>query len=94
MADCGNLENCAFFKHYQNDEEKKHSLMGLVKKYCKGDRQDECVRVKVYMELGDQDKVPENMMPSGLPLFGTTNENWTEQVKEIAKTELRARIFC
>jgi len=75
MVECENLTKCEFFKRYQNDEDKKYALMGFVRAYCKGDKQDECVRKKVSKALGGPDKVPTNMMPSGLALFGTTKKD-------------------
>jgi hypothetical protein len=83
MSDCANLEKYAFFKQYQNDDDKKYALMGFVRSYCRGDKQDMCVRKKVSKTLGGPDKVPLNMMPTGLPLFGTTKKDWPEEVKAL-----------
>ena len=83
MSDCANLEKCEFFKQYQNDDDKKYALMGFVRSYCSGDKQDMCVRKKVSKALGGPNKVPLNMMPTGLPLFGTTKKDWSEEVKAL-----------
>ena len=82
MGDCENLEKCEFFKRYQNDEDKKYALMGFVRTYCQGNKQDECVRKKVSKALGP-DKVPVNMMPTGSPLFGTDKKDWPDEVKAL-----------
>lgn len=83
MGDCGNLANCKFFRRYKNYENKKYALMGFVRAYCKGDKQDECLRKKVSKALGGPRSVPSNMMPSGLPVFGTTKEDWSDEVKAL-----------
>ena len=46
MGDCVNLEKCEFFKQYQKDEDKKYALIGFVRSYCRGDKQEQCVRKK------------------------------------------------
>lgn len=83
MGDCVNLEKCEFFKQYQKDEDKKYALMGFVRSYWRGDKQDQCVRKKVSKALGVPQKVPVNMMPTGLPLFGTDKKDWSEEVKAL-----------
>ncbi|MBN1502992.1 hypothetical protein JW930_05600 [Candidatus Woesearchaeota archaeon] len=81
MADCENLATCAFFKEYETDEDKKMALQGFVNMYCKGDKQNECVRKKVSKALGGPQNVPVNMMPNGMPLAGTSNADWSDAVK-------------
>jgi hypothetical protein len=83
MSDCANLSKCAFFKQYENLENKKLALRGFVRTFCKGDKQGECVRKKVSKALGGPDKVPLNMMPNGLPLAGTSKEEWSAEVKAL-----------
>jgi hypothetical protein len=82
MADCENLDVCAFFKAYSNDEQLKLALQGFVSMYCKGDKQGQCVRKKVSKALGGPQYVPVNMMPNGVPLAGTTNADWPQNVKD------------
>lgn len=83
MKHCESLENCALFRKYKSDENKKYALMGFVKAYCKGNMQGECVRKKLSKALGGSDKVPTNMMPSGLPVFGTMKDDWPAEVKAL-----------
>ena len=83
MKYCENLENCALFNKYKSDENKRYALMGFVRVYCKGDKQAECVRKKLSKALGGSDKVPTNMMPSGLPVFGTMKDDWHAEVKAL-----------
>ena len=83
MGDCANLEKYEFFRQYQANEDKKYALMGFVRAYCRGDKQDQCVRKKVSKALGGPQKVPVNMMPTGLPLFGTDKKDWSEEVKAL-----------
>ena len=83
MEYCESLENCAFFRKYNSDENKKFALIGFVRAYCKGDMQAECVRKKLSKALGGSDKIPTNMMPSGLPVFGTMKDDWPAEVKAL-----------
>lgn len=85
MADCENLASCAFFKEYESDEGKKTALQGFVNIYCKGDKQGDCVRKKVSKALGGPEHVPVNMMPNGLPLSGTSDADWPEEVKNAVR---------
>ncbi|MBN1502993.1 hypothetical protein JW930_05605 [Candidatus Woesearchaeota archaeon] len=86
MADCENLATCAFFKEYETDEAKKQALQGFVDMYCKGDKQNECVRKKVSKALGGPQNVPVNMKPDGKPILGTSDSNWPAEVKAIANS--------
>jgi len=83
MKYCESLENCVLFKKYRSDENKKYALIAFIRAYCKGDKQAECVRKKVSKALGGSDKVPVNMMPSGLPVFGTIKDDWPDEVKAL-----------
>ena len=78
MADCPNLEGCAFMKTYESMPEKQLALKGFVRMYCKGERQDACVRKIVKSKLGEGGMVPVNMMPNGFPLPGTHNREWDQ----------------
>jgi len=78
MGDCVNLEKCEFFRQHQNDEDTKYALMRFVRSYCRGDKQYPCVRKKVSNALRGPQKVLVNMMPTGLPLFGTDKKDWSE----------------
>lgn len=62
---------------------KKLALRGFINLCSKGHKQEECDRKKVSKTLGGPDKVPTNMMPNGRPLSGTTNEDWSEEVKSL-----------
>lgn len=46
MTDCPNLATCSFFKKYEQDASMQLALQGFVNKYCKGDKQSQCVRKK------------------------------------------------
>ena len=83
MKFCESLENCSSFRRYRRDENKKYALIAFIKAYCKGEKQAECVRKKVSKAPGGSDKVPTNMMPSGLPVFGTLKDNWPDEVKAL-----------
>ena len=83
---CDKLEACAFFLEYESDSSKKLAPKGFVQKYCKGDNQEQCIRKKVVAALG-RENVPVNMMPNGLPLSGTLDQDWTEDVKKIIVQE-------
>jgi hypothetical protein len=83
MKDCEKLDTCAFFIEFKKDKSMTLALDGLVRIYCKGKKQDSCLRRKVGERLGGQDKVPKNMMPNGSPLGGTDDSTWPEEVKKI-----------
>jgi hypothetical protein len=82
MADCENLAYCSFFKGASKEEKYE----GLIDMYCKGDKQDECVRKRVSKALGGPENVPSNMMPNGSPLLGTDDSTWSEDVTKVLKT--------
>ena len=88
MTDCSNLATCSFFKKYEQDASMQLALQGFVNKYCKGDKQSQCVRKKVSMALGGPDKVPVNMMPNGSALTGTTSDGWSDDVKNVLNEQL------
>jgi len=83
---CDKLETCAFFQAYESDQNKKLALKGFVQKYCKGDQPELCIRKKVAVALGHEN-VPVNMMPNGLALSGTLDQEWTEDVKKVVAQE-------
>ena len=47
MEECANLQKCSFFKEYDKDEQMRKALQGYVNLYCKGMKQEVCVRKKV-----------------------------------------------
>ena len=84
MVDCEKLATCAFFKEYEKDETRRLALKGFANMYCKGDKQDACIRKKVSKRLGGPENVPANMMPNGYPMVGTDRESWPpEAVKNV-----------
>ncbi len=83
MKECANLKNCSFVKEFEKDEKFKKALNGYINNYCKGSLQDVCVRKKVSKTLGDPKSVPVNMKPNGLPVMGTSDKDWPEEVKKI-----------
>jgi len=62
MSDCELLEKCGFFKKYQASKEL--ACKGFISLYCKGPKQNACVRKQYRQEHG----VPpnDNMMPNGM----------------------------
>lgn len=82
MADCDNLERCSFFQELAGVEKYKVPLAGFVRMYCKGSKQNLCVRKVVALSLGHPSRVPWNMLPNGLPLEGTSDSEWHEQVRK------------
>ena len=84
MAECERLTECAFFKEYEKDPQKRLALQGFIKLYCKGEMQGQCIRKKVSGTLGGPENVPVNMMPNGKPLPGTDESFWLTNVKRAA----------
>jgi hypothetical protein len=76
---CEKFGKCVFVRKYENDLEKRFALKGFVRLFCQGEKQCECVRIKIAQRLGG-DKVPGNMMPNGLPLSGTTKDAWSNEI--------------
>lgn len=85
LDECPNLPKCGFFQKYKDDENLKAALQGFMQSYCKGTLQDQCIRKKVSKALGGPDKVPVNMKPDGAPVIGTTDADWSAEVKDIVK---------
>lgn len=83
--DCENLNDCAFFQEYERDDSKKLALAGFIRMYCKGEKQDDCIRKKVSKALGGKEKVPANMMPTGTPMTGSNTSDWAQEVKDLLK---------
>jgi hypothetical protein len=79
MTDCENLSKCVFIKQVENNGSKL-MCQGLVKRYCKGEEQNACVRKRTSRLLGGPEKVPMNMAPNGLPLVGTNRDNWPKEI--------------
>jgi hypothetical protein len=82
MVDCENLAYCSFFKGASKEEKYK----GLIVTYCRGDKQDECMRKRVSKALGGPENVPSNMMPNGSPLLGSDGLTWSDDVTKVLKT--------
>jgi hypothetical protein len=76
---CKYLETCEFFKKFESNSSRRYALSGFVNIYCKGDKREECVRMRVSKLLG-MDKVPVNMMPNGYPISGTDKSEWSLEV--------------
>ena len=81
MANCAQLAGCPFTKAIEDDEKLKLAMNGFIKMYCQGAKQGECKRKLVGKSLGGQSKVPMNLMPGGLPLPNTANDDWPVEVK-------------
>ncbi len=61
MARCELLDNCGFFKAYQ--ESKNLACKGFMSEYCMGDKMDQCRRKEYKMTHGIAP--PDNMLPTG-----------------------------
>lgn len=82
MTDCENLAYCPFFK----DASKEEKYKGFIDMFCKGDKQDKCIRKKVAKALGGPENVPANMIPNGSPLLGTDDSTWSDDVINVLRT--------
>ncbi len=83
MQECERLAGCAFLKESQKDAGLELACKGMVRKYCTGDKQDQCMRKKAGKALGGPTKVPVNLMPNGLKIPGTDNSDWTDEVRAV-----------
>ncbi len=79
MSECVNLAACPFVK-YCNEHDAETSVKGFITMYCKGDRKDSCIRLKLCTQFSKA-VVPKTMMPNGLPLPGTNKDDWSEEAK-------------
>ena len=84
VVDCENLTKCKFFSFISTTPQGQSAAPGFVAKYCKGTHANSCVRRKISKALGGPQNVPDNMLPNGFPLTGTTNAKWSAAVKTLA----------
>jgi len=61
VSTCELLSNCKFLEKYKATM--AMACQGFVKKYCQGDKLDECKRLDHYKQHGEQ--AVEDMLPSG-----------------------------
>jgi hypothetical protein len=78
IADCERLEKCPFFNYSDESPDVAAAKRGLSRQYCQGKKRKHCVRLAIFGEF-PQD-VPQNMMPNGLPMPGTSDEGWNPEV--------------
>lgn len=88
MRECTNLESCSFFDLYQKDEDKKIALKGFVIRYCKGNRQDQCIRRQLIEKLGEIINIPPNMLPNGHPAPGADKSSWSNKIKNFREDNI------
>ena len=86
-GDCANMKQCTFFQMYAREEKYRAAVSGFIRMYCRGQKQDVCVRKRVGAQVGGPQRVPANMLPTGLPLFGTTSGDWPDEVKRASRKE-------
>lgn len=80
--ECKNFAACSFVgccKEYH----KETSVEGFVNIYCRGNRMNDCVRLKISSKYG-KENVPKNMMPNGYPLPGTKKDDWSDVAKNFS----------
>jgi hypothetical protein len=77
--ECERLVACPFFKVDESDPTLASAKRGLAAMYCRGDKMEKCVRLAISHEFGGP-LVPQNMMPNGMPLPGTTEAKWDTKV--------------
>jgi hypothetical protein len=81
MGDCSSLVRCTFFSIKAKDKTQALALAGFMSVYCRGPKQDQCLRRFVGRTLGGPDNIPMNMLPNGLPLSGISDSDWPSDVK-------------
>lgn len=85
MSECPFLNTCKWLKKYSSGGGAR--INHFIKNYCKGDYLRKCARKKVAEKLGGREFVPDNMQPDGNPVKGTDDREWSEEVKEIIRTD-------
>ena len=88
-TDCEDLTKCGFLKMIPFNREIELAQHGFIRLYCRGGMKERCVRRIVARSLGDPTRVPENMMPNGLPISGTDSSSWSSEVKILAARRFR-----
>ena len=58
MTDCEKMSSCEFMMIYGKEENRKVALAGFVMSYCKGEKQNICIRKIVCKEMGGPEHVP------------------------------------
>ncbi len=93
MTDCENLTGCAFFNEFKqrscDPDFADLAIRGLVRLYCKGYKQDRCIRKILSKKLGSN-RVPMNLMPCGVALSNTTDDSWSPEVVSIINEAKKA----
>lgn len=51
----------------------------FIDKYCHGCKKNQCIRKKL-LEIFHERKIPDNMMPNGEPIPGTSRNNWDNEI--------------
>ncbi len=77
---CPSLDVCGFLNNNAVKDGNSIVAKGFMKKYC-NDNYNKCFIYSLGKKYG-RDKLPENLMPNGLPLAGTDKKNWPEEIKK------------
>ncbi|MFW6014097.1 MAG: hypothetical protein ACOCQG_02890 [Candidatus Nanoarchaeia archaeon] len=77
---CPNFDNCVFLKANEKKEDLHTAMKGIEQKYC-NQHYEECKIYKLSQEM-DMNKIPANLMPKGVPLLGTDESNWPQEIKD------------
>jgi hypothetical protein len=81
MDECPNMSKCTFFMAYGSGDGRRAAVAGFIRLYCRGERQQNCIRKQVSKACGGAENVPPNMLPNGVPVSGTDSSSWSEEVK-------------
>ncbi|MFW5991551.1 MAG: hypothetical protein ACOCQX_04960, partial [Candidatus Nanoarchaeia archaeon] len=80
-SQCPEFQRCNFLKENVAKDSMKMAVEGFKQKYCKGNY-EKCKRYAIGKKIG-HDKLPANMMPNGLPITGTNDDDWSDEVKSM-----------
>lgn len=83
MKECNKIKTCAF-ANCAPEFHKLNSIDHFIDDYCKGDKTNTCIRIKLEAHNGAIN-VPLNMMPNGSPLPGTNKRDWHQVALEFKK---------
>ncbi|MGM5483157.1 MAG: hypothetical protein ACQESF_06855 [Nanobdellota archaeon] len=81
---CPQIKSCKFLIANKDNEDIKMAIQGFMKKYCNSNFK-QCKIYKLGEKIGHE-KIPENLMPNGLPITNTSDDQWSEKVKEELKS--------
>lgn len=85
MKECDRIGICPLIEHCsENASTVSVSVDGMIRLYCRGSKQQHCIRKQLIMKYGES-SVPDDMMPNGFPLPGANRQKWSKEAINFRK---------